>query len=144
MHSGDGGIADARRPASSGDLMTHHFEEAIRHRAYELWERAGRNGSAEEHWLRAEREIMGSPSSLTHPIPLGSVPKAIPSPPQIGSEPAAQLADRLRPFYESLPQEPAPEEHWDAVIQLAIGPDEEFRKQLTALADAPPVDDSSS
>jgi len=121
--------------------MTNEFEEAIRHRAYELWERAGRNGSAEEHWLRAEREIMGSPSSLTHPVTLGSAPKAIPSPPQIGSEPAAQLADRLRPFYESLPQEPAPAEHWDAVIQLAIGPDEEFRKLLSGHSAAPQITD---
>jgi len=66
--------------------MTRQLEEAIRRRAYELWEKAGCNGSAEEHWLRAEREIIGSP---------------------------AQLA------------------HWDAVIQLAIGPDEEFRQQLS-------------
>ena len=31
-------------------------EEKIRRRAYELWEQAGHTGSAEEHWLRAERE----------------------------------------------------------------------------------------
>jgi len=104
-----------------------HSEEAIRHRAYELWEQAGRNGSAEEHWFRAEREIKGSPPALTHRVPSDSAPKETP---QISSEPAAQLADRLRPFYESLPQDPAPEEHWDGVIKLAIGPDEEFRKQL--------------
>src|SRR3954447_4368110 len=109
--------------------MTHHLEEAIRHRAYELWEKAGRNGSAEEHWFRAEREVTGRASALTDPVPGGSARKATAFLPQTDSEPAAQLADRLRPFYESLPQEPAPEEHWDAVIQLAIGPDEEFRKQ---------------
>jgi len=32
-------------------------EGLIRERAYELWERSGRSGSPEEHWLRAEREL---------------------------------------------------------------------------------------
>jgi hypothetical protein len=32
-------------------------EEEIRVRAYEIWERQGRSGSPEDHWLEAEREL---------------------------------------------------------------------------------------
>ncbi len=40
--------------ASSGNL-----EEEIRRRAYELYElRGGADGSAEEDWIRAEREVL--------------------------------------------------------------------------------------
>lgn len=38
--------------------MSEPTEEAIRTRAYELWERAGRpDGGHEEHWLEAERQL---------------------------------------------------------------------------------------
>ena len=33
------------------------LEEKIRRRAYELWEKAGRTGDPEDHWLAAEREL---------------------------------------------------------------------------------------
>jgi hypothetical protein len=36
---------------------------------------------------------------------------------------AQEWAERLRPFYESLPREPAPERHWDLLLQLVLGPD---------------------
>ncbi len=32
-------------------------EEEIRARAYEIWERQGRSGNPEDHWLEAEREL---------------------------------------------------------------------------------------
>jgi hypothetical protein len=32
-------------------------EARIRKRAYEIWEREGRAGDPEDHWVRAEREI---------------------------------------------------------------------------------------
>jgi len=32
-------------------------EEAIRQRAYEIWEREGRAGDPHDHWYRAEREL---------------------------------------------------------------------------------------
>lgn len=32
-------------------------EEKIRTRAYEIWERQGRSGSPDDHWLEAEREF---------------------------------------------------------------------------------------
>ena len=32
-------------------------EDLIRQRAYQLWKRSGREGSPEEHWLQAEREV---------------------------------------------------------------------------------------
>jgi hypothetical protein len=35
----------------------HEFEEKIRHRAYELWERGGGAGDADGHWYAAEEEI---------------------------------------------------------------------------------------
>ena len=39
-------------------------ENAIRRRAYELYEERGRgNGRSEEDWLRAEAELAGTPSA---------------------------------------------------------------------------------
>ena len=32
-------------------------EEKIRARAYEIWEREGRSGNPEDHWLEAERAL---------------------------------------------------------------------------------------
>jgi len=37
-------------------------EEAIRRRAYEIWEREGRAGDPHDHWYRAERELNQSQS----------------------------------------------------------------------------------
>ncbi len=34
-----------------------HLEDKIRARAYEIWERDGRVGNPEDHWLEAEREV---------------------------------------------------------------------------------------
>ncbi len=41
-------------------------EEKVRVRAYEIWERQGRTGNPEDHWLEAERELKaeeGSPET---------------------------------------------------------------------------------
>ena len=37
--------------------MTDVLEEKIQRRAYELWERGGRSGNAEEYWFQAEVEL---------------------------------------------------------------------------------------
>jgi hypothetical protein len=37
--------------------MDRDRDEKIRARAYQIWEREGRTGDAQEHWLRAEQEI---------------------------------------------------------------------------------------
>ena len=37
--------------------MTDDIQTKIRNRAYEIWERDGRSGNPEDHWLEAEREI---------------------------------------------------------------------------------------
>ena len=34
--------------------------DRIRERAYQIWEGSGGDGNAEEHWLQAEREILGN------------------------------------------------------------------------------------
>ncbi len=34
--------------------------ERIRQRAYQIWEGNGQQGDSAEHWLQAEREILGS------------------------------------------------------------------------------------
>ena len=34
------------------------LEDEIRLKAYELWERAGYTGDPEDHWLKAERELL--------------------------------------------------------------------------------------
>jgi hypothetical protein len=44
---------------------------------------------------------------------------------------AQEWAEQLRPFYESLPRDPAPERHWDLLIQLVLGPDLDL-KQIRA------------
>jgi len=37
--------------------MDQELEQKIRSRAYQIWEREGRSGRAEDHWLQAEREL---------------------------------------------------------------------------------------
>jgi hypothetical protein len=45
------------------------LEDRIRARAYELWEEAGCTGDPEDHWFRAEREVLGTdqPGSAAAP-----------------------------------------------------------------------------
>jgi len=45
----------------SGGQQSGVSEEAIRHRAYEIWEREGRAGDPHDHWYRAERELKSQP-----------------------------------------------------------------------------------
>ena len=40
-------------------VMASDLIERIRARAYEIWEGNGREGNSEEHWLAAEREVLG-------------------------------------------------------------------------------------
>ena len=40
--------------------MDNDREEKIRRRAYEIWEREGRSGDPQDHWLRAEQELKDS------------------------------------------------------------------------------------
>ena len=40
--------------------MASDLIERIRERAYQIWEGNGREGNSEEHWLQAEREVLGS------------------------------------------------------------------------------------
>jgi len=35
----------------------HDLEDKIRARAYEIWEREGRSGHADAHWLAAEEDV---------------------------------------------------------------------------------------
>jgi hypothetical protein len=51
-------------------------ERQIRERAYQIWEREGRSGDAEEQWFEAEREISSqnppptsSPDDLSATVP---------------------------------------------------------------------------
>jgi len=39
--------------------MASDLIERIRERAYEIWEGNGREGNPDEHWLQAERELLG-------------------------------------------------------------------------------------
>src|ERR1700687_1684013 len=41
-------------------FMASDLIERIRERAYQLWEGNGREGNPEEHWLQAEREVLGN------------------------------------------------------------------------------------
>jgi len=107
--------------------MVDQREQSVRLHAYELWERAGHTGSPEEHWFRAEHELgysaeMNRSKQLSRP---GSDP---------GSFVALACGTQLRSFYDSLPVEPPPLRHWELAIELAVGPDEEFRSLLSAQA----------
>jgi hypothetical protein len=53
-------------------------ESRIRKRAYEIWEREGRSGDPEDHWVRAEREIdaEASQTSVEDALPSDSVAAA--------------------------------------------------------------------
>jgi hypothetical protein len=42
--------------------MDKDFEQRVRQRAYEIWEREGRSGDPEDHWTRAERELRVPPA----------------------------------------------------------------------------------
>ena len=42
-------------------------EEKIRSRAYEIWERQGRTGDPQDHWLEAEREIRAQEDRAVSP-----------------------------------------------------------------------------
>jgi phage-related baseplate assembly protein len=59
-------------------MMDDDRERRIRERAYEIWERAGRSGTPEDHWLEAERELAkgdaASPSGAADVT--GTVPQA--------------------------------------------------------------------
>src|SRR5215217_6952728 len=58
---GDGMATRAWRRA-----MDDPREEKIRVRAYEIWERQGRTGAPEDHWLEAERESKAEePTDIT-------------------------------------------------------------------------------
>jgi Protein of unknown function (DUF2934) len=58
--------------------MDRDREALIRKRAYEIWEREGRSGDPEDHWVRAEREIDAdaSQTSVGEALPTDSVAAA--------------------------------------------------------------------
>jgi hypothetical protein len=39
--------------------MASDLIERVRERAYQIWEGNGREGKPEQHWLQAERELLG-------------------------------------------------------------------------------------
>jgi hypothetical protein len=97
-----------------------YAEEQIRKRAYELWEQSGQ-GNAEEHWLRAEQELHKRwRRTLRQAVPKSSA--------RNGTGGRPDLAEHLRPFYESLLREPAPDKHWHLLVEIALGPDDRFKE----------------
>jgi hypothetical protein len=42
--------------------MDQDLNQQIQERAYAIWEREGRSGDPEDHWLRAEQELKGAAS----------------------------------------------------------------------------------
>jgi len=56
-------VVQERRTIMSDTLsaaaMATGQEDRIRQRAYEIWESEGRAGSPEDHWYRAEQEVLG-------------------------------------------------------------------------------------
>lgn len=53
--------------------MASETEAAVKARAYELWERAGRpEGRHAEHWAQAERELGAGPSDIERDPGIGA------------------------------------------------------------------------
>lgn len=73
-------------------------EQRIRQRAHEIWEAAGRaEGSHEEHWHAAEREITAGDSAAAPP-PSGPQEKPATKPRTVKTATAAKPAEEgLRP-----------------------------------------------
>ena len=73
----------------------------IRNRAYEIWERDGRTGDSENHWIEAERELAGAIRAPDDPDTiLVSPPPArltISSPDQIATSSRSVPAMAARP-----------------------------------------------
>ena len=53
-------IFDGSNGSDQKDRQSGASEEAIRQKAYELWENEGRAGDPHDHWHRAERELNGT------------------------------------------------------------------------------------
>lgn len=54
-----------------------NLEQAIRERAYHLWVEGGRvDGSAESHWLAAQREVLAASLSTIARVTEAERPKA--------------------------------------------------------------------
>jgi hypothetical protein len=50
--------------------MPDEREQAIRERAYAIWEQEGRpDGQDLDHWLRAEAEIIAATEAASQPLP---------------------------------------------------------------------------
>lgn len=65
--------SDASRSEAdtSGQRRTEPDEHRIRLRAYEIWEEEGKpDGRAEEHWMRARRELESAPDPNEEPLRL--------------------------------------------------------------------------
>lgn len=85
--------------------------EAIRLRAYELWNARGcADGYAEDDWLQAERELLDEQS-----------PEVTPSPTQAVDESIQQTFPASDPPASRIPDEPPvnAEEKWAAVVKAA-------------------------
>lgn len=50
-------VFDDSNGSHQRDRQSGASEEAIRQKAYELWENEGRAGNPHDHWYRAEREL---------------------------------------------------------------------------------------
>ena len=104
--------------------MSRHDEQRIRMRAYELWEAAGCTGGSEEHWWRAEREL----ASLTElNEPSSRAPRSLSVP---GVSVAMDCGAKLQSYYDSVCVEAPPVRHWELAIELATGPEDDFRNLL--------------
>src|SRR5215213_11840736 len=96
-------------------------EDRIRRRAYQLWQQAGCTGDAEDHWFRAERELEDD----WEPGERRTQRRRFSGGP--GVRVAMACGAELRSFYDSLPVEPPPTLHWELAVEIAAGPEQEFR-----------------
>ncbi len=77
--------------------MDPKIERRIRERAHEIWEEEGRpHGRDQEHWQRAEAEVMGEVAVATDPrAPTGE--REEPTPPPRPAERAAKPRGGRKP-----------------------------------------------
>ncbi len=66
------------------------YEENIRLRAYEIWERQGRAGDPEDHWRQAEREVKAEKEA--HGTPQGRSDATVEEVPPVDAVEALEAA----------------------------------------------------
>ena len=91
-------IFDDPNGSHQEDRQSGAREEAIRRKAYELWENEGRAGDPHDHWYRAERELNQSQQEQSSATVESAPPAAaIGSVEAVSEQPAGEGSAQKKP-----------------------------------------------